>query len=78
MTLGTPNEVYDVDKASRLLSLLGDETVGTAAEELLERGVLSKLVRDPTKHKPGRSLKISDAYVVFRNSIGSRKLIEFL
>lgn len=63
MTLGTPNEAYDASKASNLLSAVG-EAVGVAVEELLERGVLSKLVRDPTKHRPGRTLKISDAYAL--------------
>ncbi|EKM60813.1 uncharacterized protein PHACADRAFT_179990 [Phanerochaete carnosa HHB-10118-sp] len=60
MTLGTPNDTYDAQKASHLLSLAGDEAVGAVVEDLLEHGVLSKLVRDPTKHKPGRTLKISD------------------
>ncbi|THU88448.1 hypothetical protein K435DRAFT_830546 [Dendrothele bispora CBS 962.96] len=60
MTLGTPNEVYDPEGASRLLHSIGEETVATATRNLLGRGVLSKLVRDPHKPKPGRFLKISE------------------
>ncbi|GJE87719.1 hypothetical protein PsYK624_038020 [Phanerochaete sordida] len=60
MTLGTPNDAYDAQKASHLLSGVGDKVVGAVVEDLLDRNVLSKLVRDPTRHKPGRTLKISD------------------
>ncbi len=63
MTLGTPNESYDTDHASCLLRSAGDTSVKRAMAELLERGVVSKLVRDPSKPKPGRTLKISETYV---------------
>ena len=61
MVFGTLNDRYDADAASALLHEFGEETVATAKANLLSRGVLSKLVRDPTKRRPGRTLKISDA-----------------
>ncbi|KAF9458331.1 hypothetical protein BDZ94DRAFT_1270875 [Collybia nuda] len=63
MTLGTPNEHYDSDLASVLLHGLGEHEISVATRNLLNRGVLSKLVRDPTKQKPGRQLKISEMQV---------------
>ena len=60
MVLGTPNEVYDSEQASRVLASAGEQFVQAAKDDLLDRGVLSKVVRDPTKHKPGRLLKISE------------------
>ncbi|KAF5384735.1 hypothetical protein D9757_006233 [Collybiopsis confluens] len=60
MVLGTPNEVYEPDAASALLSSVGEGNVPVAAANLLGRGVLSKLVRDPQKSQPGRLLKISE------------------
>ncbi|RPD63262.1 hypothetical protein L227DRAFT_544094 [Lentinus tigrinus ALCF2SS1-6] len=61
MALGNPNETYDADIASEFLKGVGEESVRHTTTELLNRGVLAKLVRDPTKSKPGRSLKISDS-----------------
>lgn len=63
MTLGTPNEAYDSDHASHLLQSAGQSSVKAAMTELLENNVLSKLVRDPKKPKPGRTLKISETCV---------------
>ena len=60
MTLGTHNDDYDVDKASRLLGSVGDVPVKIAVRDLQERGIVSMLVKDPTKPRPGRTLKISD------------------
>ncbi|OSD05907.1 hypothetical protein PYCCODRAFT_1383895 [Trametes coccinea BRFM310] len=60
MALGNPNETYDPDTASQLLKGVGEEPVRIATTELLNRGVLAKIVRDPSKSKPGRTLKISD------------------
>lgn len=60
MTLGTPNDLYNVDKATNLLSSVGNAQVKTVVEDLQARGVISLLVKDPTKPKPGRTLKISD------------------
>lgn len=62
MVLGTPNTSYDEDQASSLLRSVGDETlVISASERLLERGILSKVIRDKTRERPGRSLRISDS-----------------
>ena len=62
MVLGTPNTSYDEDQASSLLQSVGDETlVISASERLLERGILSKVIRDKTRERPGRSLRISDS-----------------
>lgn len=60
MVFGTPSELYDADSATRLLHGAGDQCVSVAKSNLLHQGVLSKLVRDPKKPKPGRTLKISD------------------
>ena len=60
MTLVTPTEHYDTDQATYLLKSAGQEAVDIAVKALLERGVVSKVVRDPKKSKPGRLLKISD------------------
>ncbi|KAF8058259.1 hypothetical protein FPV67DRAFT_1524679 [Lyophyllum atratum] len=67
MTLGTPHERYDPESASTLLRSIGEQSVSAATKNLLSRGVLSKLVRDPQKQKPGRQLKISE---VNQNAIG--------
>ena len=61
MMLGTSNDVYDPDHASRVLASVGETEVKKAVEELLEQGVASKVVRDPKKSRPGRLLKISEA-----------------
>ncbi|TBU34929.1 hypothetical protein BD311DRAFT_828299 [Dichomitus squalens] len=69
MALGNPNETYDADVASRLLKGVGEEPVRATTTELLNRGVLAKTTRDPTKTKPGRTLKISDSNY---NSLGGQ------
>ncbi|KAI0768599.1 hypothetical protein BD413DRAFT_563329 [Trametes elegans] len=61
MALGNLNETYDPEVASQLLKDVGEEPVRAATTELLNRGVLAKIVRDPAKSKPGRTLKISDS-----------------
>lgn len=63
MTLGTPHERYDPESASILLRSVGEHYVSVATKNLLSRGILSKLIRDPQKQKPGRQLKISEVYV---------------
>lgn len=63
MVLGTPHEIYESEVASALLNSVKGEIVPVAAQNLLGRGVLSKLVRDPQKSQPGRLLKISEVYV---------------
>ncbi|KZT22146.1 hypothetical protein NEOLEDRAFT_1138493 [Neolentinus lepideus HHB14362 ss-1] len=60
IVLGTPNEVYDPDVASRMLHQISEEPVSKATANMLDRGVLSKLIRDPLKPRPGRTLKISE------------------
>ncbi|KAG6919586.1 hypothetical protein DXG01_004250 [Tephrocybe rancida] len=67
MVLGTPHECYDAEPASMLLRNVGEQYVSIATKNLLSRGALSKLVRDPQKQKPGRQLKISE---VNQNAIG--------
>jgi hypothetical protein len=59
MVFGTPNEHYVPLKGASLLRSVGKGMVSRAKENLLSRGVLSKLVRDQ-KPKPGRTLKISE------------------
>jgi oxalate---CoA ligase len=61
--MGSPPETYNCDMASTLLRSAGEEHVAAATQDLLSRGVLSKLQRDPQKLKPGRQLKISDKYI---------------
>ncbi|KAF5377206.1 hypothetical protein D9615_006321 [Tricholomella constricta] len=68
MTLGTPHERYDPEPASTLLRSVGEQYVSVATKNLLSRGVLSKLVRDPQKQKPGRQLKISEMHA-FSNAL---------
>ncbi|KAJ7593112.1 hypothetical protein C8J56DRAFT_1013301 [Mycena floridula] len=60
MVFGTPQEDYSADAGSRLLKTFGQDLVNSVTKNLLTRGVLSKLVRDPQKQKPGRQLKISE------------------
>ncbi|KAK2461682.1 hypothetical protein APHAL10511_006145 [Amanita phalloides] len=67
MVLGMPHERYDAERASNLMRSAGESAIECARKNLLERGVLSKLVRDPQKQKPGRQLKISEAS---QNAIG--------
>lgn len=61
MALGTPSDKYDSEAAALMLKGIGEQNVKMASTELLDRGVLTKLVRDPSKPKPGRTLRISDA-----------------
>ncbi|KAI0757275.1 hypothetical protein C8Q80DRAFT_1132805 [Daedaleopsis nitida] len=61
MALGSPNEGYDAGVASQFLKGVGEESVRVTTIELLSRGVLAKSIQDPTKMKPGRTLKISDS-----------------
>jgi hypothetical protein len=60
MVFGMSTEHYDADLAAELLHSVGDQSVSLATSNLLRRGVLSRVVRDPKKMKPGRTLKISD------------------
>ncbi|KAF6766510.1 hypothetical protein DFP72DRAFT_866743 [Ephemerocybe angulata] len=61
MTMGSPHESYNCDNASTLLRSVGEEVVSKATQNMLGKGILSKSQRDPTKHRPGRQLKISDS-----------------
>ncbi|EIW86464.1 hypothetical protein CONPUDRAFT_86434 [Coniophora puteana RWD-64-598 SS2] len=67
MVFSTPNERYDSERASQLLYSAGEHAVSVAIPNLLRRGVLSKLVRDPKKPKPGRTFKISE---INQNALG--------
>ncbi|KAG2123565.1 hypothetical protein DEU56DRAFT_45236 [Suillus clintonianus] len=67
MVFGMPTEHYDADLAAQMLHSAGDQSVSLATSNLLRRGVLSRVVRDPKKMKPGRTLKISDVNL---NAIG--------
>ncbi|KAG1730414.1 uncharacterized protein EDB91DRAFT_786767 [Suillus paluster] len=67
MVFGMPTEHYDADLSAKMLHSAGDQSVSLATSNLLRRGVLSKVVRDPKKMKPGRTLKISDINL---NAIG--------
>lgn len=63
MVLSTSKEAYDPEAAAALLKSIGEESVKTATRLMLSRNVLSKMVRDISKPRPGRTLKISDSYV---------------
>ena len=65
MVLSTPSEHYNQNRASALLEGLSDETVSRASTILLDFGVLSKVVYDPNKSRPGKMLRISDMFVYF-------------
>ncbi|KAG1769612.1 hypothetical protein EDD22DRAFT_1048040 [Suillus occidentalis] len=67
MVFGMSTEHYDADLAAEMLHSVGDQSVSLATSNLLRRGVLSKVVRDPKIMKPGRTLKISDVNL---NAIG--------
>lgn len=61
MIFGTPSEDYEPLRAADLLRSAGEEQlVLKAKDSLLSLGVLSKVVKDPNKPKPGRTLKISE------------------
>ena len=60
MVIGTPNEVYNANEAAELLHRIGDEIVKDAMNNLFSRNVISKIVRDPKKLIPGRTVKISE------------------
>lgn len=68
MAFGTPNEHYDAKKASDLLHAVGEQRVSVALNNLLKRGVISKLIRDPAKDAPGRRYKISEMWVCHKMS----------
>ena len=61
MIFGTPSEDYEPLRAADLLrSVGGDQLMSKAKDNLLSLGVLSKVVKDPNKPKPGRLFKISE------------------
>lgn len=60
MVFGTPNENYAPSRGAALLRSVGEGAVSKAKDNLLSRGVLSKVVKDPQRPKPGRTLKISE------------------
>ncbi len=60
MVFGTPNEHYVPSRGAALLRSVGEGAVSKAKDNLLSRGVLSKVVKDPQRPKPGRTLKISE------------------
>ena len=60
MVFGTPSENYVPSIGAALLRSVGEEAVSKAKDNLLSRGVLSKVVKDPQRLKPGRTLKISE------------------
>ncbi|EIN13408.1 hypothetical protein PUNSTDRAFT_139959 [Punctularia strigosozonata HHB-11173 SS5] len=61
MVFGAPASTYSPQKASETLRSVGQAAVTTATHNLLARGVLTKVNRDPSKPKPGRSMRISDS-----------------
>ncbi|KAJ7693612.1 hypothetical protein B0H17DRAFT_1059213 [Mycena rosella] len=66
MVMGTAQEDYEPEPASRMLHSIGEQTVNAAQKNLLSRGVLSRRFKIPSSH-PGRMLKISDTN---QNAIG--------
>ncbi|KAJ7456579.1 hypothetical protein FB451DRAFT_1048140 [Mycena latifolia] len=66
MVMGTAQEGYEAETASRMLHIIGEQTVNVAQKNLLSRGVLSRRYKNGTNH-PGRMLKISD---INQNAIG--------
>jgi oxalate---CoA ligase len=60
MVLGTPSENYIPSRGAALLRSVGEQAVSKAKDNLLSRGVVSKVVRDPQRLRPGRTLKISE------------------
>lgn len=60
MVVDTPDEYYDETSASTFLNGLPEEVVSKAGERLLALGVLSKVVNETSKLRPGRMLRISD------------------
>lgn len=61
MVVATPSEWYDADGAAKMLHALGETETSMAMDNLLSQNVLSKLVRDPKRLAPGRTLKYSEA-----------------
>ncbi|VDB93398.1 unnamed protein product [Peniophora sp. CBMAI 1063] len=66
MIYATPADRYNTERAQSLLLDLGQgpdahQAVALAQKRLQDLGVLSKLVYDPKKPKPGRTMKISEA-----------------
>ena len=60
MVIGSPGDRYDPSVASDILHRLGDRVVEAATERLLAENVFSKVIRDPSRKAPGRTIKISD------------------
>lgn len=75
--IGTPIEDYDPHCAADILNFIGDERVAKASSNLLSQNVFSKLVRDPDRLAPGRSLKISEASVPVTQAIVNISLQHF-
>ena len=63
MVLSTPSNRYDEEIAADVLKQCGEPEIIKASRSLLDAGVLSKSIYDPAKRRPGRALRISDAYV---------------
>lgn len=64
MVLSTPSSQYEEATASKILKQFGETEIVSASRALLNEGVLSKTVYDPAKKRPGRMLRISDAYAL--------------
>lgn len=67
MVFGTPHEGYDSTRASALLHEVGEQPISIAKTNLLSRGILSKLVKDPSRPRPGRAFKISEMYALLHS-----------
>ena len=61
MVIGTPNDTYEENAAAMFLQQIGENNVEKAMDSLQSHNVLSKLVRQPNRAIPGRTLKISEA-----------------
>ncbi|TDL28869.1 hypothetical protein BD410DRAFT_738661 [Rickenella mellea] len=60
MAIGNPNDSFNHNRAANMLHIIGDQAISLAQSNLLSQNVLSKLVRDPKKSAPGRTMKISE------------------
>jgi hypothetical protein len=70
MVFGTPGEDYVPSRGAALLRSAGKGMASRAKDGLLGRGFLSKLVKGSQRHKPGRTLKISEMWLVLVNIVG--------
>ena len=69
VVFGTSNDRYDARDGSKVLESIGEQSFSVATNNLLSKGVLTKVIRDHHKKAPGRRYKISEKWAYYLYNI---------